>query len=95
MKISKFALFAFLAAALMMPHVSLAQTPSPEDAAQKNAKQARAALDAMVKALGGQAWLEHEKPDAAGHIAAFFQGNPDLGTDGDLRVPPMARSRPH
>ena len=27
------------------------------DTSQKNARQARAALDAMVQALGGQAWL--------------------------------------
>ncbi len=80
MRIAKFALFAFLATALMTPHVSLAQTPSPEDEAQKNADQARAALDAMVKALGGQAWLDMKSQERQGHIAAFFQGNPDLGT---------------
>ena len=80
MNIAKFALFAFLAAALMAPHVSLAQTPSPEDAAQKNADQARAALDAMVKALGGQAWLNMKNQVQQDHLAAFFQGNPDLGT---------------
>ena len=46
----------------------------------KNAQQARAALDAMVQALGGQAWLNMKNQMRQGHIAAFFQGNPDPGT---------------
>jgi hypothetical protein len=66
-----------------------AQTPTPapnstqaaEDEAQKNAQQARHALDLMVKALGGQAWLDMKNQERQGHIAAFFQGNPDLGTE--------------
>lgn len=52
-----------------------------DQAAQKNAEQARAALDAMVQALGGQAWLNITNMERVGHIAAFFQGNPDLGTE--------------
>lgn len=51
-----------------------------DDAAAKNAKQARAALDAMVQALGGQAWLDMKNKVMEGHVAAFFQGRPDLGT---------------
>ena len=35
----------------------------------------------MVKALGGQAWLDMKNEMQQGHIAAFFQGNPDLGTE--------------
>ena len=46
----------------------------------KNAAQARAALDAMVQALGGQAVAEHQNMERQGHIAAFFQGDPDPGT---------------
>ncbi|MGP8250593.1 MAG: hypothetical protein ACLQHF_01065 [Terracidiphilus sp.] len=61
-----------------------AQTPNAtqqaNDEAAKNAQQARAALDAMVQALGGQAWLEMKNKMIEGHVAAFFQGNPDLGT---------------
>lgn len=48
--------------------------------AAKNADQARAALDSMVKALGGQAWLNIKNTEKDGHFAAFFHGNPDLGT---------------
>ncbi|HZB88095.1 MAG TPA: hypothetical protein VE291_05515 [Terracidiphilus sp.] len=50
-----------------------------DDAAQ-NAKQARAALDAMVKALGGDAWLNMKNQLLQGHVAAFFHNQPDLGT---------------
>jgi hypothetical protein len=57
-----------------------ARTQTGDDAAQKNAAQARVALDAMVKALGGQAWLDMKSQMRQGHIAAFFQSNPDLGT---------------
>ena len=39
---------------LMMPHG--AQTQAGDQEAAKNAQQARAALNAMVQALGGQAW---------------------------------------
>jgi hypothetical protein len=46
----------------------------------KNAAQARAALDAMVQALGGQAWLDMKNVTRQGHLAAFFQGKPSGGT---------------
>lgn len=49
--------------------------------ATKNAEQARAALNAMVQALGGQAWLNMKNSEKDGHFAAFFHGNPDLGTE--------------
>lgn len=55
------------------------QTEGP--VATKNAEQARATLDAMVKALGGQAWLNIKNSERDGHLAAFFHGNPDLGTE--------------
>jgi hypothetical protein len=55
-------------------------TQSTDDAGAKNAKQARAALDAMVQALGGQAWLNMKNQTRQGHIGAFFHGNPDPGT---------------
>lgn len=63
--------------ALLSAHVSRTQTG---DAAAKNGVQARAALDAMVKALGGEAWLNMQNYEREGHIAAFFHGTPDLGT---------------
>jgi hypothetical protein len=67
-----------LAAAIVMTASVAAQTVP--DAGQKNAEQARAALETMVKAMGGQAWLEAKNQMREGHIAAFFQGQPDPGT---------------
>lgn len=75
----------FLALFIMaMPHQMRAQDqnpPAPPDpAAEKNAAQARGILDAMVKALGGDAWLNQKDVVREGHIAAFFHGDPDPGT---------------
>jgi hypothetical protein len=56
------------------------QTRTPEDPAAANARQAHAALDAMVQALGGQRWLDIQNQARHGHVAAFFHGNPDPGT---------------
>jgi hypothetical protein len=53
---------------------------STNDDALKNSRQARAALDAMVQALGGQAWLNMKNQMRQGHLAAFYHGNPDAGT---------------
>jgi hypothetical protein len=55
-------------------------TQTTEDPAVKNARQARAILDAMVQALGGQAWLGIKNMEREGSGAAFFHGNPDVGT---------------
>jgi hypothetical protein len=63
---------------LAWPHTS--QTQSTDDAGAKNAKQARAVLDQMVEALGGQAWLNMKNVEREGQVAAFFHGHPDLGT---------------
>lgn len=63
---------------LTMPMAGRAQAES--DAAKKNAAQARATIDAMIQALGGPAWLNMSNQMRQGHIAAFFQGNPDPGT---------------
>jgi hypothetical protein len=69
---------------LGMPFVVRTQTPQPvspaTDDAAKNAAQARKALDAMVQAMGGDAWLNMKNQVRQGHIAAFFQGNPNPGT---------------
>lgn len=51
-----------------------------DDAGEKNAAKARAALDAMVKAMGGDAWLNLKNVVREGHLAAFFHGTPDPGT---------------
>jgi hypothetical protein len=68
------AAIALLAAGLAL------RAQTTEDAAQKNARQARAALDAMVEALGGQAWLNLKNQMRQGHVAAFYHGNPNVGT---------------
>ena len=65
-------------AMIATPLIARAQTVV--DAGQSNARQARAALDAMVQALGGQAWLAVKNQMRQGHVAAFYQGKPDAGT---------------
>jgi hypothetical protein len=61
------------------PGAKVQQQPIDESA-EKNAARARGILDAMVKALGGDAWLNMKNQVQEGHIAAFFHGNPDPGT---------------
>jgi len=56
------------------------RTGAADDAATKNADQAKAVLDAMVKALGGDAWLNMQNEMMQGHLAAFFHGQPNPGT---------------
>ncbi len=64
---------------LAVPRSTLTQTA--DDAAAQNAKKARSALDAMVTAMGGPAWLNMKNEMFKGHVAAFFHGQPDLGTE--------------
>jgi len=45
-----------------------------------SAKKARAALDAMVQALGGDKWLNQQVSYAEGRIAGFYQGKPTGAT---------------
>lgn len=56
-----------------------AASPATDDAAQ-NAAKARTILDEMVKAMGGDAWINMKNQVREGHYAVFFHGNPDLGT---------------
>jgi type II secretory pathway pseudopilin PulG len=65
-------------AMLVWPMASRTQTGN--DDAANNAQQAHQALDAMVQALGGQAWLDMKSQFRQGHIAVFFHGVPDTGT---------------
>jgi hypothetical protein len=70
-----------MALAVMLMAAPLAIRPqATENAEQKNAQQARAALDAMVKALGGEAWLSIKNQMREGRVAAFFHGKPSGGT---------------
>ena len=70
--------WALALAMAVAPAATAAQ--SADAAAQKNVDQARAALNQMVQALGGDLWLNINNVETEGHIAAFFQGSPDLGT---------------
>jgi hypothetical protein len=66
---------------LCIPLAVAAQAPAAgEDSGARNARQARTVLDAMVKALGGTAWLEMKSQVREGHVAAFYQGKPSGGT---------------
>jgi hypothetical protein len=78
MRLLRLPVFALL---LSMPLALAAQAAPPaDDAGAKNARQARAVLDAMVQALGGEAWLEMKNQTREGHVASFFQGKPSPGT---------------
>ena len=69
-----------------------AQTPSPDApptstveaptsaAEDASSKKARAALDDMVQALGGNQWLNFQNSYVEGRIAGFFQGKPTGAT---------------
>lgn len=50
-----------------------APAPIPEDA---GAKKARAILDSMIKAMGGQAFLTYSDVSEQGRTAAFYHGTP-------------------
>jgi hypothetical protein len=71
-----------LAVFLCWPHGTRTQASaqSGDDSGAKNAKQAKAILDEMVLALGGQAWLNMKNMEREGQVAAFFHGKPDVGT---------------
>jgi hypothetical protein len=66
--------------ALLLAAPQTTHTQAVEDDAAKNAQKARVALNAMVQALGGQAWLDMKNEMQQGHVAAFFHSQPDLGT---------------
>jgi hypothetical protein len=67
-------------AALIFAAPLTTETQTADDAGAKNAQQARAALDAMVQALGGQAWLQMKSQLREGRSAAFFHGKPSGST---------------
>lgn len=60
------------------PASSFAAPASPQEDA--SAKKARAALDAMVQALGGDKWLNQQNSYSEGRIAGFYQGKPTGAT---------------
>jgi len=64
------ALIAMLLAVMLL----VAPAQVVDEATQKNARQARATLDAMVQALGGEAWLNQKNQVSQGRIEAYFHG---------------------
>jgi len=54
-----------------------APTTAQEDT---SSKKARAALDAMVQALGGDTWLNQQNLYVEGRLAGFYQGKPTGAT---------------
>ena len=68
-----------LAGGLLLAVFPEGRAQSADDAA-KNAQKARTTLEAMIKALGGDAWLNLKNSVEEGHVAAFYHGQPDLGT---------------
>jgi len=66
--------------ALWMGAVLPASVAAQQDDSAKNAQQARAALDAMVKALGGDAWMNMQNREYQGRSAGFYHGKPSGAT---------------
>jgi hypothetical protein len=67
--------------AVALPAVGPGSAARAQDAAaDKNAQKAREELNAMIQALGGQAWLDQKNVMRHGFVAGFYHGNPDLGT---------------
>ena len=66
--------------ALWMAAVLPAGYAAQQDDSAKNAQQAHAALDTMVKALGGDAWLNMQNREYQGRSAAFYHGKPSGAT---------------
>jgi hypothetical protein len=73
-------IFALAVLLLAQPAAPSTQAPAADDAGAKNTAKARAALDAMVKAMGGDAWLNLKSERHEGRIAAFYHGKPSGGT---------------
>jgi hypothetical protein len=71
---------ALTVALILLAAPAPSRTQTPDDASAQNAQKARKALDAMVQAMGGQAWLDMKNEMQQGHVAAFYHGQPDLGT---------------
>jgi hypothetical protein len=66
-------------AMLMAAAPAALRAQASDDAAAKNTSQARAVLNAMVQALGGDAWLNMKNQLREGSVAAFYQGKPTGG----------------
>jgi len=73
-RISRIALL--LAASMVSGFLVQGQRADEDAAAKANEKKARAALDAMVQAFGGNAWLTLRDETFEGRLSGFYQGKP-------------------
>jgi hypothetical protein len=69
----------FVALALFVGLISGQQAFAQDAAAQQNAQKARAAIDAMITALGGDRWLTMKNRLWAGRTSGFYHGSPTGG----------------
>jgi len=61
------------------PAIPSAQTDAGVQVSQEEGKSGRELLDAMVGALGGEAWLNRQTWIVYGRTATFYKGEPDAG----------------
>ena len=75
-------LFLVVAMALLasMPDLTTGVRAAQADETAKNAAQARAMLNSMVTALGGDAWLHQQNRMYEGRTAGFYHGKPSGAT---------------
>jgi hypothetical protein len=69
-----------LAGACARVGAQAAAVPSAQVAQVDDADRGRKLLDAMVVALGGEAWLDRQTWIFEGRMATFYKGQPDGGT---------------
>ena len=95
----------FLAAALLLPAAAYAQTANEMKSAapvavdgESQEQHGQRLLAAMLKALGGEAWLNKQTEYLEGQSAPFFQGQPSGGVQRFVEwkqfsptQPPLAR----
>lgn len=65
--------------ALALFVLAMPRLQAQDAAAQQNAQKARAVLDAMVQALGGDRWLSMKNRLWEGRTSAFYRGRPTGG----------------
>lgn len=57
------------------------QTSSPDNSAQANQQKARAVLNRMIQALGGQAYMNLQNSESTGRSGAFYHGRSEASTE--------------
>jgi hypothetical protein len=76
-------LISFFALCLLCIGLSAQQTPStsPDASAQSNQQKARATLDRMIQALGGQAYLNLQDAESEGRSGRFYHERSEGSTE--------------